>query len=126
MNFLTLPYLTKTIAIWSGGGFSVSYLKEIDWLKCKQFYYWGDLDAQGFQILNQFRTYFTNTIAVMMDEDTLTNFKSGKGKPAANQTLQQLSESETKLYNHLRQNNIRLEQEKITQTFAEEKIKKLF
>ncbi|MBI5326859.1 MAG: hypothetical protein HZB80_00975 [Deltaproteobacteria bacterium] len=126
MNFLTLPCLTKTIAIWSGGGFSVSYLKDIDWLKSKQFYYWGDLDAQGFQILNQFRTYFTNTIAVMMDEETLTNFKSGEGRLATNQTLQRLSESEVKLYNHLRQNNIRLEQEKITQIFAEEKIKKLF
>ena len=126
MNFLTLPCLTKTIAIWSGGGFNVSYLKDIDWLKSKQFYYWGDIDAQGFQILNQFRTYFPNTIAVMMDEETLSCFKSGKGKPATNQTLQRLSESELKLYNHLRQNNIRLEQEKIRQAFAEEKIKKLF
>jgi len=126
MNFLTLPYLTKTIAIWSGGGFNVSYLKDIDWLKGKQFYYWGDIDAQGFQILNQFRTYFSNTIAVMMDEETFISFKNGEGKPAANQNLQRLSESEWKLYNHLRQNNIRLEQEKITQTFAEERIKKLF
>ena len=25
MNFLTLPYLKNTIAIWSGGGFSISY-----------------------------------------------------------------------------------------------------
>ena len=126
MNFLALPYLTKTIAIWSGGGFNVSYLKDIDWLKGKQFYYWGDIDAQGFQILNQFRIYFPNTIAVMMDEETLGSFKSGEGKPATNQNLAQLTESELKLYNHLRQNNIRLEQEKITQTFAEDKIKKLF
>lgn len=125
MNFLTLPYLTKTIAIWSGGGFSVSYLKHIDWLKSKQFYYWGDLDAQGFQILNQFRTYFPNTVAVMMNEETLTSFKNAEGQQAANQNLQMLSESELKLYSHLRQNNIRLEQEKITQIFAEEKIKKL-
>ena len=125
MNFLTLPHLPNTIAIWSGGGFNVSYLKEIDWLKSKQFYYWGDIDAQGFQILNQFRTYFPNTIAVMMGEETLSCFKSGEGEPAANQTLQHLTESETKLYNHLRQNNIRLEQEKITQAFAENKIKKL-
>jgi len=126
MNFLTLPYLTKTIAIWSGGGFSVSYLKDIDWLKRKQFFYWGDLDAQGFQILNQFRTYFPNTIAVMMDEDTLASFKSATGQQTTNYNLQRLSGSELKLYNHLQQSNIRLEQEKITQTFAEEKIKKLF
>ena len=126
MNFLTLPYLTKTIAVWSGGGFNVSHLKDIPWLKSKQFYYWGDIDAHGFQILNQFRTYFSNTIAVMMDEETLSSFTSASGQPATNQNLQRLTESEFKLYNHLRQNNIRLEQEKITQTFADEKIKKLF
>lgn len=126
MNFLTLPYMSKTIAIWSGGGFSVSFLNDIDWLKTKQFFYWGDIDAQGFQILNQFRTYFSNTISVMMDEETLSSFKSGEGKQAPKHNLQRLSESELKLYNHLRQNNIRLEQEKITQTFADERIKKLF
>jgi hypothetical protein len=126
MNFLTLPYLTKTIAVWSGGGFNVSHLKDIAWLKSKQFYYWGDIDAHGFQILNQFRTYFQNTIAVMMDEETLSSFASANGQQAANQNLQRLTESELKLYNHLRQNNIRLEQEKIAQTFAEERIKKLF
>jgi hypothetical protein len=126
MNFLTLPYLTRTIAVWSGGGFNVSHLKDIAWLQSKQFYYWGDIDAQGFQILNQFRTYFLNTISVMMDEETLSSFASSSGQPATNQNLQQLNESELKLYNHLLQNNIRLEQEKITQAFAEERIKKLF
>jgi hypothetical protein len=126
MNFLTLPYLSKTIAIWSGGGFSVSYLKDINWIKGKQFFYWGDLDAHGFQILNQFRTYFQNTVAVMMDEETLSCFKCASGTPASNQNLQQLTESELKLYNHLRQNNIRLEQEKITQTFAVEKINEIY
>ena len=126
MNFLTLPYLTKTIAIWSGGGFNVSHLKDIEWLKSKQFYYWGDIDAHGFQILNQFRTYFPNTTAVMMDEKTLKSFTSSIGQPATNQNLQKLTESELRLYNHLRQNNIRLEQEKITQSFADESIKKLF
>ena len=126
MNFLTLPYLTMTIAIWSGGGFNVSYLQNIAWIKSKQFFYWGDLDAHGFQILNQFRTYFPNTVAVMMDEETLLSFPSASGQLAANQDLQQLSESELKLYNHLRESNIRLEQEKITQPFAAKKIKQLY
>lgn len=126
MNFLTLPPLPKTITIWSGGGFQVSYLKDIAWLKAKQFFYWGDLDAQGFQILNQFRSYFPNTIAVMMEEETLTNFTPTTGETAAIQNLQQLSASEWKLYNYLQQENIRLEQEKITQAFAEEKINRIF
>ena len=126
MNFLTLPELKNTIAIWSGGGFNISYLKNIEWLKDKQFYYWGDIDAQGFQILNQCRNYFPDTVSVMMDEDTLNSFRCGEGKPATNQNLERLSERELKLYNHLRQNNIRLEQEKITQAFAEERINNLF
>lgn len=127
MNFLTLPYLTKTVAIWSGGGFNVSYLKGIDWLKSKQFYYWGDIDAQGFQILNQFRTYFPNTVATMMDEETLSCFKEMivKGYPAKEQSLQYLSASETRFYDYLKENNIRLEQEKITQRYAEKKINSL-
>lgn len=123
MNFLTLPELPNTIAIWSGGGFQVSYLKNISWLKDKLFLYWGDIDAQGFQILNQFRVYFPNTVAVMMDEETLSKFKYAQGQPAPNQDLRMLSENEKKMYNHLRENNIRLEQEKIDQVYSEEKIK---
>jgi len=32
MNFLALPDIPSTIAIWSGGGFMVSYLKNAQWL----------------------------------------------------------------------------------------------
>lgn len=126
INFLTLPSLKNTIAIWSGGGFNISYLRNIEWLKDKQFYYWGDIDAQGFQILNQCRSYFPNTKAVMMDTATLNCFPYGEGKPANNQILKWLSEDELYLYNYLRENNIRLEQEKITQVYAEDIITNLF
>jgi len=122
MNFLTLPSLTKTIAIWSGGGFSVSYLKGIKWLAGKSFYYWGDIDAQGFQILNQFRTYFSSTKAIMMDEETLNRFLPGSGVPCAKQNLPLLTAEEFRLYQQLRESNLRLEQEKISQTYAEDKI----
>ena len=122
MNFLTLPSVPKTIAIWSGGGFSVSYLKEIKWLSDKNFYYWGDIDAQGFQILNQFRTYFPNTVSVMMDEEALSCFGAVDGVSCPNQNLKTLTDKEHKLYEHLRKNNLRLEQEKITQAYAEDKI----
>jgi hypothetical protein len=122
MNFLTLPSLAETIAIWSGGGFSVSYLKGIKWLDGKSFFYWGDIDAQGFQILNQFRTYFPGTKAVMMDEETLRLFLPGSGVPCANQNLPMLTAEEFRLYQQLRESNLRLEQEKITQTYAEDQI----
>lgn len=125
MNFLTLPPLHNTIAIWSGGGFHVSHLKDIQWLKSKQFYYWGDLDAQGFQILNQFRTYFPATVAIMMDFETLSNFGPGVGEPCAKQNLKYLTETELKVYHYLIENNLRLEQEKITQIYSETKVASL-
>lgn len=125
MNFLALPSLNKAIALWSGGGFRVSYLRDIEWIKSKHFFYWGDLDAQGFQILNQFRTYFPGTTAVMMDEETLSNFPVASGTPAGYQNLPRLTEAELKLYQYLQKNNIRLEQEKISQKYAEEMIKEV-
>lgn len=123
MNFLTLPVLPKTMAIWSGGGFNISYLRNIEWLKHKQFYYWGDIDAQGFQILNQCRTYFPNTISIMMDRRTLGHFNPAAGTPAKALPLDLLNPEEADLYEDLIVGNIRLEQEKITQPFADERIR---
>src|SRR5258708_3859889 len=58
MNFLTLPELPSTIAIWSDGGFMVSYLRDAGCLLEKKIFYWQDIDVHGFQILHQLRTYY--------------------------------------------------------------------
>lgn len=124
MNFLTLPPLPHTIALWSGGGFNISFLKDIDWLVPLTFYYWGDLDAQGFQILHQFRSYYPCTCALMMDMHTWNTFKqfAKSGTPAPLQNLPNLSAEENDLYRLLQQGNLRLEQEKIQQSYAYEQI----
>jgi hypothetical protein len=128
MNFLTLPDLPNTIALWSGGGFNVSYLQDISWLTTKQVYYWGDIDAHGFQILHQFRTYFPNTQAVMMNQETLTAFikETGTGVAAKIHQLSTLTAAERELYTYITPTCIRLEQEKITQDYAENAIKEFF
>lgn len=125
MCFLCLPALDNTIALWSGGGFSVSFLNGIDWLQDRLFFYWGDIDAHGFQILNQFRGYYPNTKALMMSPETLQDFTLYKveGKRAYNQELLNLSKEELAFYHYLKSDNIRLEQEKITQHYADEILK---
>lgn len=126
MNFLTLPELPDTVALWSGGGFNVRYLKSVDWLKQKLFFYWGDIDAHGFQILNQFRTYFPRTIALMMDKETLEKFRwpdDKKGPKAVELELRSLSDEEKIFFQFLNSECIRLEQEKIPQIYAESKIR---
>lgn len=128
MNFLTLPPFPSAIAIWSGGGFNVSYLRNARWMADKNIYYWGDIDEHGFQILHQLRTYFNQVKSVMMDRLTFDKFQefAVKGERNNADKLNLLNEDEADLYNLLksRQNN-RLEQEKISQDYVEATILQL-
>lgn len=122
MNFLALPELTDTIAIWSGGGFNINVLKEIPWLNSVKIFYWGDLDIQGFQILHQMRTYYSHTRSVMMDTSTFNKFKKEgllKGKPGTMKNLNCLNAEELQMFAFLKQHNCRLEQEKIWQVYSD-------
>jgi hypothetical protein len=118
MNFLTLPPLRQTIAVW-GGGYAVSNLKDIDWLRDKTIVYWGDIDAHGFEILSQLRSYYPHTRSVMMDQETFERFREyhGKGTLSRISSLACLTVEEQQLYRHVQENNGRLEQEKIPQPY---------
>lgn len=128
MNFLALPQLPSTIAIWSGGGFMISHLKNASWLNTKKIFYWGDLDTHGFLILHQMRTYFPNTKAVMMDRETFDLFKGEglvSGEKINSENLNTLTAVETEMFYFLKANNLRLEQEKIRQEYVDEILKDL-
>ncbi|CAG0989781.1 MAG: DUF2220 family protein [Candidatus Methanoperedens sp.] len=127
MNFLTLPYLKDTFGLF-GGGFRIEILKQIDWLKKSNIIYWGDIDAQGFQILSQIRSYFPCTKSVMMDFKTLNLFQqfivSGTPTNAAI-NLQNLTTEEKELFDFLNETNCRLEQEKFDQNYVIENLMEL-
>lgn len=129
MNFLALPLLPATIAVWSGGGFMISYLKNVKWLQERKIFYWGDLDCHGFLILHQMRTYFTQTKSVMMDMETFEHFKGEgvvTGEKINSESLNTLNNAETEMFDFLRINNFRLEQEKIRQEYADTFFRRLF
>ena len=110
---LTLPKIDKTITIF-GSGFSVSNLKDVSWFKDKTLLYWGDLDAQGFEILSQFRSYFPQTKSIFMDKITFDKYYENDIGTTSNITTPlNLTHEEQKLYNYIKRNNLRLEQEKI-------------
>jgi len=129
MNFLTLPALPEAIALWSGGGFNVSFLKNVTWLLRLKIYYWGDIDEHGFQILHQLRSYFPQTQSVMMDRFTFDTFQefavAGAKNPAVR--LPNLTEEEAELYTFLQNNPTqnRLEQERISQAYADAYLQKI-
>jgi hypothetical protein len=110
---LTLPKIDKSIALF-GSGFSVSNLKNVKWFKNKELLYWGDIDVQGFEILSQFRTYFPHAKSILMDKETFENFfEHDNGTLTNTSTELNLTKEEKQLYDILRINNWRLEQEKI-------------
>jgi len=110
---LTLPKMNDTIAIF-GSGYGVYNLKNVYWFANLELLYWGDIDVQGFEILSQFRGYFQHTKSVLMDFVTFEKFfENDFGTQTNICTLLNLTDSEQKLYEILKTNNWRLEQEKI-------------
>ncbi len=119
MTFLTLPPLPDTFAI-LGGGFKVSGLALLPWLQECSIVYWGDLDAQGFQILAQLRAIFPHVVSLMMDEETLNRYRHFcvEGTPCTVRQLPCLTPEEQTLFSYLAEQNIRLEQEHISHAYA--------
>lgn len=128
LNFLTLPALQDSIAIF-GKGFQLGLLKDAIWLHDKQIIYWGDIDIHGFQMLSQLRLYFPMTQSLMMDMETFNEFRAFRvaGTYSNVNKLPNLTKEEDELFNHildLKEDN-RLEQEKIAHNFVVKKIMKL-
>ena len=115
MNFLTMPPLRGTVAIWSGGGFNIKYLKDVAWMQSKEINYWGDIDPHGFLILDQMRGYYKQTKSMLMDSKTITEFKLllKPGKKLSRHQLSFLSAEEREAFEYVQYNSLRLEQERI-------------
>jgi hypothetical protein len=117
--FLTLPALPNALAIF-GGGFSVDRLARLPWLHACRLWYWGDLDAQGFQILSRLRSAFLQAHSLLMDAPTLAAFEGFvvPGTPCAATELPGLSAAEQALFARLAGANLRLEQERIAYAYV--------
>lgn len=119
MVFLTMPPLPGTITIF-GGGFQVELLRELPWLHDCPIWYWGDLDAQGLQILARLRALFPQTVSLMMDAETIEAFRrfAVVGTPCPVTELRHLLPDEQTLFANLARANMRLEQERISYSYA--------
>ncbi len=116
ISYITFPKVKDSIAIF-GGGYAVSKLKNTSWLLDKNIYYFGDLDTDGFAILNSFRKSSNfKIVSILMDEDILLKNKMYSVhdiKPNKSE-LDSLTVKEQKVYKGLQDNTYgfnRLEQE---------------
>lgn len=118
ITYLALPNVPDAIAIF-GGGYAVSVLKLLPWLRDRNLVYWGDLDTHGFAILNQVRTHHPHAQSLLMDRVTLLEHESQWVREPAptNVDLIHLTPDEDELYRDLVEDmylpSVRLEQERI-------------
>lgn len=70
-NFLALPPMERTLALWGAGGAATGHFPRLPWLGAARFVYWGDLDPSGFAILASLRATFPNVRSALMDAATL-------------------------------------------------------
>jgi hypothetical protein len=119
MTFLTLPCAPRTVGIWGAGNAAV-LLNSVSWLADCDLLYWGDLDAQGLEILARLREASPNTQSLMMDIATLNRFRSLciPGVATTAKQMQTLLPAETEAYTTACAANLRLEQERIPNSFA--------
>jgi hypothetical protein len=119
MTFLTLPCMARTIGVW-GAGNAAALLHSVSWLADCELFYWGDVDAHGFEILARLREAFPRTKSIMMDAATMIRFRDlcVAGVVSNAQIRPQLTSTEEKAHQLVRSSNLRLEQERIPNQFA--------
>ena len=119
INGLAFPQVKKALVLF-GLGYGLDRIKNIEWFKDKQIYYWGDLDTHGFVMLDQLRHYYSQARSMLMDKKTLLAHKNlwGYESKPSKRELRHLNFDELSLYKdiqqHKYQKNLRLEQERVS------------
>ena len=121
INGLAFPDVKNSIIIF-GFGYGIVILKEIQWIKNRIIYYWGDIDTHGFSILSMVRSFLPQCRSFLMDECILLNHRISwveeDDEKRFTGDLPRLNESENALFVKLKKNviagNVRLEQELVS------------
>lgn len=114
-SVLAMPPCRGVVVI-HGSGYAVDRLAAIPWVRAAGITYWGDLDSQGFGILNRLRAQPVSVSTVLMDLETLDAFADlcvTEPTPVSG-ALSHLLETELEVVKTLAaRGNLRLEQERV-------------
>ncbi len=125
INGLSFPDMENSLVIF-GLGYGINQLAKVSWLSCCEIYYWGDIDTHGFSILSNLRHYYPNVHSLMMDKITQQQYQHlcviEPESSHCTHTLQYLSDAEQRLYQQLKQNHQRLEQERLPMHYIKQQL----
>ncbi|GAB3020726.1 DUF3322 and DUF2220 domain-containing protein [Niabella terrae] len=126
-NLYLIPPRKNALAIFSRG-YATHRLGNIPFFSRGRLLYWGDLDEDGYEMLNAMREYYPHLQSVFMDENTLRLHVGELGKQNAvykTSVLPWLTEKERAAYHILKFQNGRLEQERIRQDYIADELLKI-
>lgn len=114
VNLMTLPAVGSFVAL-GGLGRAVTLLRYVPWLVRCPIIYWGDIDAEGFEILATLRRLFPQTNTLMMDESTLLAHRqlAVVGNQRSSDAPGNLGDTERRAYEVCARDNLRIEQERL-------------
>ena len=115
-----LPATAGGLAIWSRGK-ALTLLSDIPLFSSTALYYWGDLDEDGFAMLNDFRGLYPHVKSRFMDIACINvhlPYLDIQPRIYRTDKLDRLSREEHEAYDLLVQKNGRLEQEKLLQSYV--------
>ncbi len=118
VTFLALPAVPRAVAV-LGGGYGVSRLGRLSWLRDRDVRYWGDLDTHGFAILDQARAALPHVRSLLMDTATLLMHREHwvREPTQVAADLPRLTEDERATFAAIRDDHhgssVRLEQERV-------------
>ncbi len=131
INFLAFPPLADSLVVF-GAGYGFDALAQAPWLHERALHYWGDIDTHGFAILDQLRAHLPQARSFLMDRDTLLAHEAQwTSEPQPTQRdLPHLNDDERRLYDdlrwrRLRDEPLRLEQERIAFGWVEQAVRAL-
>jgi len=128
INFLAFPPAAESLVVF-GAGYGFDALAPAAWLHQRALHYWGDIDTHGFAILDQLRSDFPHVLSFLMDRDTLLAHEDQwvtEPQPTL-RDLPLLDGDERRLYDdlrwrRLREEPLRLEQERIAFGRVQQKV----
>ena len=113
----TFPPVSRGLAL-EGRGCAVTELRDVPWLAENQLYYWGDMDVEGFAILNSLRSLFPRARSLLMDADSFDALValaiSGTDRVSA--STAHLTATELQAFTRCCDAQLRIEQERISQS----------
>ncbi|MGE0605933.1 MAG: Wadjet anti-phage system protein JetD domain-containing protein [Pirellulales bacterium] len=126
LNLLTLPQMTRALAF-RGEGRAVTRLRRLHWLMDNKVLYWGDIDVEGFQILSSLRMFFPHVRSILMTDAVLRDHNALvlEGSGAAGSEPRNLVDDELAAFRQCQRQNWRLEQERLPQSYVDEKLEAL-